>query len=50
MGWASGEPYSFTWISQHEEGPDIFDAYYVRMPDNSVYRHNQIERVWARWE
>ena len=50
MGWASGEPFSFTWISQVEQGPDSYDAHYVKMPDNSVYRHDQMERVWARWE
>ncbi len=50
MGWASGEPFSFTWISQVEQGPDSYDAYYVKMPDNSVYRHDQMERMWTRWE
>ena len=50
MGWASGEVYSFTWISQYEQGPDSYDARYVRMPDNSVYRSDPMERFWIRWE
>ena len=50
MGWASGEPFSFTWTSQYEQGPDSYDAHYVKLPNGSVLRHNRMEQEWRKWE
>ena len=50
MGWATGEPFSFTWMGQYEQGPESWDVQYVNMPDGTVLRYNHIERVWTVWE
>jgi hypothetical protein len=50
VGWAIGEPFAFSWVSQYEQGPESWDAHYVNMPDGTVLRYNHLESVWAVWE
>jgi hypothetical protein len=50
MGWATGEPFSFIWVGQYEQGPDSWDAQYVNMPDGTILRFDHVESAWTVWD